>query len=204
MEEAEFHKLSKDQLIVGLDNCYIISNQHFQAAKELASKELYGIANSHLILGAEEAFKSLLFFMRLENDSPDIKIDYLFKDHNQRHKVIKEHYAAFKSFTDIYLSTFIETGKKKFRHLLDSSDLEQSLEKRKKFFEEFGETRINEWWNNANQKKNQGFYIDFRDNNWIKPTQITEEDYLDSYNLVSELILTSDIIRTSIHDKDGS
>jgi len=142
--------------------------------------------------------------MRLENDSPDIKIDSLFKNHFQRHQIIKVHYDAFKSFTDTYLVTFIESGKEKFKNLVDLRELKQLLDQRKNFFKEFGESKINKWWDNANNKKNQGFYVDFRDNNWIKPTQIRKEDYLESYQLVSNLISTSFFIKNYIEAKNGS
>ena len=174
--------------------CLILDNakKHIQTGELLKNEEIYGIAISHLILGAEEYIKSFVLLCLSGVDdflNDKEKID-LFKNHKFKHKNIEE---LLKSMTNEAADEF-ENGF--FERLVNNQEPASKfsvdgfhLNKTFKLvsFSEKDLNRILSWLDKANDLKNNGFYINLKDG-WESPQQFNLEDYKNAFQVVNLLI----------------
>ncbi|MBN8697416.1 MAG: hypothetical protein J0L87_12870 [Bacteroidetes bacterium] len=208
MDEKTFHNLSDDELIHGMKLSLENSNKHFKAAISIEKEELYGIANSHLILSSEEGIKALLFLTKfLKIELENIDISPFFKKHAPKHKVAKEVYWEFKYYNQIMDSVLKELASKKDKYItfkngipsLDNEKLKQdyvrglALNKRQLLVSHIRnnwevEEQEQKWWNKADYYKNRGFYVNFYNRKWESPDDITKEIYFESKKIVTTIV----------------
>jgi len=167
---------------------------HINAAKLLANSSLFGFAISHLILGIEELIKyqvMLSYFADTKLFDEDINLKNrksIFRDHIKKHDLIKEFQQSIsKEFSSDYFDYLfhkwtgqeltqkhLEIEKNRFKEIgsfisVSYTDINIPEEERDAFFK---------WLGNANNFKNNGFYV-----NWTgeltfeTPSDIKKEDY---------------------------
>lgn len=177
MDDKTFNTLTDQQLYEGFKHCCESAEAHVSCAETMEKAKHFGLANSHLILGVEEAIKGLLILNRLLRvDIPIKSIEPYFKYHQEKHKQGKnmtfdmENHGVVVDFP-LILTTMVGYFSKK----LNKADL-------LKLGIDFAFIRpIDEaWWKEANDKKNAGFYVDYNNGKWKPPTYISADDYMQS------------------------
>jgi AbiV family abortive infection protein len=175
---------------IGACDCHHNALKHFEASSALAASENFGFAISHLILGAEEIIKALILVrLNAEQDFiSDKQKEELFRNHSFKHLNIRDFFSALTKeeqhdYYDNWYDLFTpSTSTNKFRRT--GFFLSRTL-KLGTIGEQEAES-IGELILNANNLKNCGFYVDYR-NSWKLPSQLKEEDYDRYANLVQKL-----------------
>lgn len=176
---------------------------HFEIANISRDISL-GIANSHLILASEEAIKSLYLFQVSRNTelfNIETFSSYL-QSHKFKHKENIKH-SKFMKLLDLLgediegVMDYLETISGEAMTEDDKKKLQEEWWEKLKTWYKGVPARIDErmksnysWWNEANNRKNLGFYVDFNSptNKWIGPFNVTSEQFSKSLEIVSELI----------------
>ena len=169
-----------------IDNAKVL----MQVSQLAAESKNFGLACSLNILAAEETIKSL--FMLVRHYFPDDTLDEwndLFKSHTVKHK-------SLKSLVELSVTLFnqFEDRINKTRHLflnakeLLGEELEGQLDFTYKFLEKAGIFKnpwpslntdsIIKWLDGANDKKNNGIYVNEINNKWKSPNIIKQSTYL--------------------------
>lgn len=176
MDDITFNKLTKKELYEGFLHCRKSAEEHRLCARLMAAKEIYGIANSHLILGAEEAIKALLIFFKYADIPLEIdSIKPFFKDHEAKHKLgLHMMLDVIKSMAipnlAIITSQFVKLAEKK-------TTVNDSLKSLMPLLRPLD--NIDKWWLEANGKKNQGFYVGYC-KEWYPTSVVSKEDFKES------------------------
>lgn len=170
---------------------YENAKRHILASNLLSDQGLYGIAISHIILGAEEYIKALIL-LNLSGDSDFIndseKVE-LFKNHKFKHNNIKE---FLKSLSDYAVDKYDE---EMFDRLINyiAPDSKYSIDGfyiSKVFnFTSLTDnyvTKLTKWLTKANDLKNNGFYINL-DDSWESPERFNVSDYKEANDLITVL-----------------
>lgn len=208
MDQQLFHKLSEEELFKGMKTCLNNSNNHFKCAEELEKIAQYGIANSHLILSAEEGIKSLLFLSKiLDINIKEIDISSYFKKHKPKHTTAKEIYWSFKyneqinseatESIKIRINEYI--FKQNGQYILDEDRIKKDMNRevllrgRQLKYRQWKtswdiEKKEEKWWDKADYYKNRGFYVNNYNNQWETPDDITNEIYSESKVIVTNLL----------------
>lgn len=190
--KTSFENFDGADYVDGASLTFDNAKKHIQTSELLKREEIYGIAISHLILGAEEYIKAFVLLCLSGVDdflSDREKLD-LFKNHKFKHKNIEE---LLKSMTNEAVNEF-ESGF--FDRLINN---QEPLSKFSvdgyhinKIFQlvSFSEKELNKilsWLDKANDLKNNGFYINLN-NNWESPDRFSIEDYENAFKIVDILI----------------
>lgn len=167
---------------------------HINSAKLLADNGEYGHAISHLILGIEELIK----YHVMANYSVDVTIfndqevnpdnsRSIFNFHKTKHKLLAEFIdACSKESSEAFLEAL-------FFDMINHPLKPEHLKIRENRFKEIGniiyaafsETHFTEeeradffvWLQNANNNKNNGFYVDWKNGIWKTPKDFSKPDY---------------------------
>jgi len=161
---------------------------HLSAADELASKELYGFAISHTILGIEELIKyQIVQYISKESSNFNTEILKIYRDHLTKHSLLKEFIASttkefYEGGVEVLYTVIIQDElsdalesiyKNRFRQLgmflhVAYKDLNISNEELKALLD---------WLDQANNLKNDGFYVDYRNGKVKNPNDLTIDHY---------------------------
>lgn len=156
---------------LALENSY-----RLQCVSNLSANEgNYGIACSLNILAAEEAVKANFILVKHFNSDSEIEdFENIFKNHKTKHKHLKE----FASVRDVQISNFREDLEifdefikifnelpERFKSTTESSL--KSINEIKHLISEYDKNKITylqiaKWADKANDQKNNGFYVDLR------------------------------------------
>lgn len=175
MTDETFNALTTQQLYEGFVHCRESAQAHQECAHLMAEKEQYGIANSHLTLGAEEAIKAIIIFFKMTNDPLDItSIKPFFYKHEVKHQqgmelMLKAISNRMGSFGISYLSYALTAIEKKAK-------IAEVLKFASGAFIPYG--NVEEWWKNANSQKNDGFYVGYQNDMWKAPSAVNRETYI--------------------------
>jgi AbiV family abortive infection protein len=179
------------------------AKKHFECAELIVKDGIsFGIATSHLVLSSEEAVKAAMLFF-LDYD-PEIKIedfDKYFSDHKHKHKTISALEFGL-SFKKNMIDTLVNPAKERFKRkgdYLTKEEIQESgdegVDNLIKWFDnilnETSQVKTNEeWWKQANSKKNAGFYVELNRGNgkWKSPDAIAKEEYLKTKAIVENLM----------------
>lgn len=185
-----FKNFSSQDYIEGA--CLTLENakRHIQTSKLLVESDIFGIAVSHLILGAEEYIKAFILLC-LNGDSSFINDNeklQLFRNHKFKH----EHVTLFlKSISDSETSNFEQKFLDSFMkneplpmysvdgHYINNVFKLVSLDDNSLL-------RLEIWLKEANDLKNNGFYVGVNEN-WTTPANFSKEDYNKGYECISIL-----------------
>ncbi|HRE74328.1 MAG TPA: AbiV family abortive infection protein [Flavobacteriales bacterium] len=174
------------------------SKTHFKGAEMLAREKLFGLANSHLILAAEEGIKAyMLFAKHFDKDLLVEDFDQYFQKHKFKHENIKGIQFFLSLMKNMLEITF---GRVKSAILKgeDRPSIEELRGHQKDGIQDLigwlkGDPKIEfneEWWNQADNMKNKGFYVGFNKGNaqWESPDKVDEKQYKKSYKIVNEFL----------------
>lgn len=186
--------------------------QHFEVAKLLAQKNLYGFAISHLILGLEELIKYQVIMTKSVNDfSFDDVIDpkkrkSVFKDHLTKHELIKEFQESIsENFANKFFNTILlkasgqdvndvhsEVNKNRFKvwgafFAIAGSDMNIPELEKADFFS---------WLKEANNTKNKGLYVNWENNKIETPIEITEEEFNKALKYASSILKQTEFMKS--------
>jgi AbiV family abortive infection protein len=171
----------------------------FDAAEVLAKTKEYPIANSLLILSAEEAAKAFYLFM--QHHYPDMvekkSLEKVFKDHDFKLEAIRQLSTMgiiMEAMSNILYVPVIKAIIK------DKSDKEISQIKNdrvtnmKNWFEGAVKNKshlsqTDMWWKHAEKLKEKGFYVELHRDKWSSPTtNVKKSTYTISKKYVEQII----------------
>jgi len=178
------------------------AERHHQCAIHLSNIREFGIAQSYLILGVEEAIKSAFLYLKgIGIPLRQKQLNNLLFRHKPRHEIGGGVHVVFmvlfwvidilkdtlEKAADITPPGIIQMRKQAFQKII--------MELQKSASSDSFESEINRmvipvisWWENADMMKKNGFYVDFQNSNWISPQFIKKEDYLYSLKIASDVI----------------
>ena len=192
---------------------------HLTSAEILADNNEFGFAISHLVLGIEELIKYQVISAHYDNHTlfTDSEINpnksqSIFKYHQTKHKLLEE-------FIEAGSNKFAQTFNEYVLHLATGKDLNtEHLKIQENRFKEIGniingafsETNFTEelrmtfftWLKDANNNKNNGFYVDFRNNLWKSPKDFLKEDYEIALKYANVILNQTKIIKDLDIDDD--
>ncbi|AHF17337.1 AbiV family abortive infection protein [Niabella soli] len=171
---------------LALENAKAIS----KIAELSAKNGEYGIACSLNILSAEEAIKAVVILLKHSFPKMDSEqFREVFTNHKSKHRLIIAVNIIFKIFIDQILNLY-EKDKWRF-DFIESLPQEENAKFKAKFSllyrvilwakkkKENSENFKNalDWLQQANLKKNKGFYVDVNNNKWHTPKHFTKQDF---------------------------
>ena len=178
--------------------------KHIECAKILADNKLYGFAISHIILGIEELIKYQVVMTKSVNDySFDDVLDpqkhkSVFRDHLTKHDLLKEFQ---ESISDDFANQFLQTVIARSSGLTLTEDHSPILKNRFKewgAFFAFAGSEMNipkeernaffEWLKNANNTKNNGLYVNWKNETIETPDNFTIDEYQRALTYASSIL----------------
>jgi AbiV family abortive infection protein len=172
MTDELFEQLPKEQLLKGAKHCLTNAAMHFDSAKEIAKLGHYSIANSLLILAAEEAVKGYILTSGFFSVPLPFRIAPIFRNHKSKHtqaqdmeSIVMVAYAVSNAFSSPKKHWLNQLAQALISAVVLTMTWDTLKPERK------------QWWSNANEMKNRGFYVDFQNGDWIADNRITEENY---------------------------
>ena len=174
--------------IEGSKSTYINALNHIKMSEYAFENINAGIAVSHQILAAEELIKSLFLLIAFSNDNliNNDEMKEMFKNHSFKHRKIKNIlYSLINKQIDDFDKNMInyivnpQEMKCKYQNIIYSFFKTFQLDTLS--HDDFDE--IDKLLTNANDYKNKGFYVDYR-NKWVYPWHTTEDEYI-SYKLLT-------------------
>ncbi len=185
---------------------------HIDSAKLLASKGYFGFAISHLILGIEELIKYQVVYSYFSNNRDfDKDVDpneknSVFTKHFKKHDLLKEFQL---SMTEEFTTAFQDYV---FHRATGQELTEKHLEIEKNRFKEWGnlfrsafaEINIPDekkdaffcWLKNANNMKNQGFYVNWESAIFESPKSIIQSSYENALEYASAILMQTEVIKS--------
>lgn len=190
--KSSFKNFSGADYIEGA--CLTLENakKHIKTSELLKNEGIFGIAISHLILGAEEYIKAfvLLCLSGVDDFLSEKEKEELFKNHKFKHKNIEELLKsmtneAAEEFENGFFERFINNQEPMSKFSVDGFHINRTFQ-----LVSFSEKELNKilsWLDKANDLKNNGFYINLN-NNWETPDRFNIEDYEKAFKVVDILI----------------
>jgi len=188
---------------------------HLLEAAEKTKTINYGLANSLLILSAEEAVKALMLFSgKFDPESTEEDFDLFFRDHKFKHKTIKS-VELWKNL----MTTMLDVQFEPIVKLIQKAEQEESEPTEEEMLEakKVGTDKLvlflreankndktaslspnDKWWNAANQSKNNGLYVGYDKGvkKWKTPQDVAEEIYIKSYSIVEPFVKMMSSVET--------
>ena len=181
--------------IQGSKLAYENAKRLLNCSKLLGKQEYFGPAATLAILGAEEAIKSyvLLFSaLPIEGQEP---LSLYFRNHKKKHNSIKsfQQFSAPIKFFLQCLMDWINNHKNDPPHVRSNpwpeiTPLFKKWVREQKTNPNSKTQMESKWWEQTNQKKNEGLYVDFKNGEWEDPGNITSEQFEYSFNYTRSLL----------------
>ena len=169
----------------------------FKAAEILEAQKELAIANSLLVLSAEEAIKA--FTVLTQHVFPERILDDLNKtleDHKHKLETIRSLVAllqVMQKMADlIYFPALENVLAEKTKEEIEQGKWD-GVHAMKKWFTEIGDNKSdfskeNEWWKHAKTAKESGFYVGFNKEKWASPSSIKKPTYMKSKKYVGSFL----------------
>lgn len=200
---------NKATLIEGCKLAFENAERLFKAATTLAESGEYPIANSLLILAAEEASKAASIKL-----SAMFKMDAkMFRDIFKKHEVKIDMIKAQTGMSELMSQMFeIELGPL-LNHVKNGEEMTNETFTRlaKEGRENYINKIINDgftleetdWWETVSIVKQEGFYLWYNGGKWKSPTSITEEQYKKTFtNVTNYFDRAKRVCESDFNDKD--
>ncbi len=184
IHNQRFNQLSKDELHKGFYLCGESAHNHCDTAEVIVKeKKLYSIATSHLVLSVEEATKALIIVEKIKGRSIDkININKIFSKHLPKHEQVKKIFPNAKNlFIGFYKDFIIKNKKQNFK----SKEITEIAN----FIEKLNKEKFDILWDKANKRKNSGFYVDYKKNDWIAPKDSIDKEIYDKHYKIARAYL---------------
>ncbi len=138
----------------GVQLTHLNARELYKSALLLKEAGQYGCASSLMVLSAEECVKAINIGLNLNRKEWGFDLNKVFKDHGYKHSEA----ARILSLTHWIQVLCTDTGEHKCD--IDTCPIQKSFR---------------EWEIIANNVKKNGFYVDYKEGNWITPNMIDEE-----------------------------
>lgn len=198
----DFVTISRKEGLLAYKELINSQERHFKSAATLASIQEYGHAISHLILGSEELVKALIvYFDGIGLSIRSVKgVKKFFRDHKTRHSFVT--LFCMLSLTIKLLMKLIERYKEllhepekrdnmtEFEKVLMLTGKPRTEEIAEECVRVFGNKELNQvsneidFWRQADELKQKGFYVDFQDE-LVTSQTLTKTDYDMAYSATS-------------------
>jgi AbiV family abortive infection protein len=178
-----FYQINRLEIFKGIQMCRENANDQFELALQSAKTRNKGLANSLLILAAEECIKCFVLLSVFFGIQLEFEIKPIFSKHYLKHVRGKELNGVVRSLSMIF--GFLSSKKtEKGEALLEFL---QSL---------FGGSDDTKWWEDANDAKNLGLYVDLKNHRFRNPSEISEANYNASEKIVGRFIRSTDKVKS--------
>lgn len=192
---SHISKLTREELVKGSDLALENAIKLLESADLVSSKEVYGHANSLVILALEEAIKSFVLYVYavIPLQQKNLLCD-VFSKHKTKHQVW-----AFIEMLNEMFSMLMEIVYKYKR--LEANNIVKTDECGSLCVNEITNNlkqwctepvnsleKIRDWYMEANQWKNIGLYVDYIDQNWVNPLDTSKSKYVESRCHVEKFI----------------
>lgn len=182
---SKLHELPQSVRDKGAKLAYRNALRHVKAARLLAHHGEYGNGISHLVLGIEEATKSLLLFgyrfaPQIQIQHPEKVLQEIFRKHESK-QVPFAVIVLMMQFTKKVI-TLLDKGEKEFIKELPKWSDSQIKSDRSTL------GKIARVLRQINKFKNDGFYVDFRNGSWVDPKKKTKKDFVRLEKIVAPYI----------------
>jgi len=190
------------ECLKGFEYAYENAKDLLSSAKLLAKNNKIGPATSLAILAGEEALKSLLLFCKALKIEGPPQLSMYFKSHQTKHNAIRFLQVLSKPMD--YLCDSVQDWLQKraedpsqvperpwpdiipkfqlwVKHNITNPESEMTLE--------------NDWWEHANLRKNEGFYVDFKGGAWKLPSKLAPHKCSMAIKYSEDILKRIDLIR---------
>lgn len=187
MTTEEFQSLSKQELLNGARAAIKQARALYTTAQNAATAQNYGVANSLMILSVEETIKTMILLAGFLNVKLEFDIRPFFSNHKFKHFQAAEMQPMINAIWKIR-SLFIDIvkGKGSVMSALIGALIIHAIDK-------FGPSDVppvdfTTWWSEANNQKNNGFYVGYFNKQWSYPSKIDETKYLETLRMAKPFI----------------
>ena len=176
LQNNVYYSIELEKVFAGFSLCRTNTRKLFSAADAVSTGNP-GLANSLMILCAEECVKGFVLFAVCANIPVPFLIKPIFSKHWEKHITGKE------------LHNFVR-GMSKVLGLFSSKRSVNA----KSFLSLVGEIiSVNDskelnWWDRANDMKNNGLYVDYRGGKFQSPAFIGAETFIESKEIVGRFL----------------
>ncbi len=178
-----YYQITKREILRGFQLCLENAKSQFNSAlKAKSNNGNIGLSNSLLILSAEECIKGFLLVAISFNIQVPFLIKPIFKRHQAKHIRGKE-LNDFVRGLSLFLGTFSSKRSEQFKTLIGLG-LEAAFG---------GVSNEADWWDKANDSKNDGLYVEYTNNQFQSPVEIDVRDFETSKVIVGRFISLLDI-----------
>ena len=190
--------MSPQLMIQGCKYCFKNADHLFESALILEKQTKYGPATSLMILAVEEAIKGFAIYNKfIKAEKFNVKL--FFTNHTHKHGVIGAGHKLFKH--KIIEASKIRKEFEQYMHENPNADIKETqqlamrlyyLRKKEAIQKECKETEDAEkrWWQDQNQMKMEGFYVDFKDEQWRSPLEINKHTFNETKKRVEIVIIS--------------
>ncbi|MEQ6119252.1 AbiV family abortive infection protein [Reichenbachiella sp. MALMAid0571] len=184
MNNKQFKELDKSILLDGAKKSGENARNLYSNGIHLAKVNQYASANSLLILSMEECVKSIVLFAGyVEIDLP-FDVNPIFYKHKFKHIQGKEM---------MPIVSLLATGLRTIEYLEapKSNKMKSIIESIKPFISilsPYFKKKFNNWWDSADQLKNEGLYVGYYNNSWNTPSKITIKEFQQTRNIVRPFV----------------
>ncbi|SRR5260221_2543179 len=200
MTDQDFYSEAKESLLEGAKLCLKNAAIHRACAEQCVLIGNFGIGNSLLILASEECIKCMILTAGYFSVPLPFPIRPFFKHHWVKHNQAAEMHPLMEGLFHLgehLKSLFKEREASNFGFAFDVTFsvatylIFQSVGE--KLASEFGnkneplEDKTN-FWKEAGNNKNNGFYVDFENGRWIVPASFDENEYDRTLKMVSPFL----------------
>ena len=152
------------------------AHRHAACAELLAAKEFYENAVAHLVLAVEEAAKSLyLWFHSVGVNLSKGGLQQALRNHKVRLDIASTA-LLFAWMRPLHIAKFLHIGP------VSENDLQRIVADYSVSNEDIA------WLKSANNRKQLGLYVDYGDEKWRTPTELTQADYDQAKPLVDRIL----------------
>lgn len=178
-----YYGINKLEIFKGIQMCRENASDQFTLALQSAETKNKGLANSLLVLAAEESIKCFVLLAVYFDIQVEFEIKPIFSKHSLKHVRGKELNNFVRSLSIIFglLSTERKEKGEALIGILESI---------------FGGSDDASWWDHANDAKNQGLYVDLADHHFVSPTQAVESNFCTSEKIVGRFIRSVDKVKS--------
>jgi AbiV family abortive infection protein len=173
-----YYDLPKETIFIGLQECRKNSESLYKSAVVVAETQRnFGAANSLMILAAEECIKGVALLSIYLSVQVPFLVQPLFYSHSAKHLQGKE------------LTNFIRVVYGALTiPLLLKMKLKDAIREAFNMLVDSVYTDFEEWWDSANNEKNNGFYVRLDGNDFISPQSFTADDFQKSRGIIKMFI----------------
>jgi len=193
---------SNKNCLIGAKLAIENAEHHYQCAIHLHDVGEFGFAQSHFVLGVEEAIKSVFLLIKgLGFPFPQGKLRSILFRHKPRHEIggVSHVMLTFIMWTvnlyKIGLDGAIDKTDAEIKQIRDEITQKILTDLQIPLNSDNSDSKIDQmimpilnWWGNADEMKQKGLYVDFKYGNWSSPQQVKDEDYSRSLRIARDVI----------------